>query len=511
MIEAAGFRILFQKNHTDTEYRVLHNPRKSGEKILSGTLTQSLSGIDTVDFTIPLTNKYYNDIQPINSLIRVINVRDGKTEFYGRVLTTNGETDGNGISKSYTCESILGYFHDSTQTFRRIRNTTVYDYLKAIVDYHNDNVEPHKRFKIGNVTVQNQSDIPTRYIGYETTFDTIKNDLIGKMGGYIRLRIEDDGNYIDYLEDVGVDIDSPIQLGKNIVSARRELNLDGLLTQIVPIGSDLDTGQVRDDDNGQFVIRERVGIESVNGGVKYLQDDELVKEFGVIQKPVNWTNISSPHILKIRAQQYLDNQKVAMASWTIESVELYLIDNRFKKYEVGNKHPIINPPLTSIEKLQIIKKKTDLLNPHEVSLDVGSSAQSLSAYQLQQQEAKKSMEKAFMEEMAKRKEQEKVTNEITLLQAEVKQIEWTKNSELQEIQRIQGQIDLLNAQKRGLDPVEDVVLIRSLDTQISSFANQKTALEAKQKEYTNKITELNEKIKVLQAPKKQEGVTEDGL
>ena len=87
------------------------------------------------------------------------------------------------------------------------------------------------------------------------------------------------------------------------------------------------------------------------------------------------------------------NQKIALAKWTISAVERYLIDNRYDKFEIGNKHPIINAPLSGIETLQILEKKIDILNPQSVDLTIGSQSQSLATYQLQLQEAENSIER----------------------------------------------------------------------------------------------------------------------
>ena len=118
-----------------------------------------------------------------------------------------------------------------------------------------------------------------------------------------------------------------------------------------------------------------------------------MKEFGVIRKAVIWTEIDDPKTLLARGKQYLRNQKIALAKWTISAVERYLIDNRYDKFEIGNKHPIINAPLSGIETLQILEKKIDILNPQSVDLTIGSQSQSLSAYQLQLQEAENSIER----------------------------------------------------------------------------------------------------------------------
>ena len=197
--------------------------------------------------------------------------------------------------------------------FKKIANSGVRDYFTRIIDYHNSQVEPHKRFNVGHVTVSSSSDTLYRYIGYDTTFKTLKYYLIGQFGGYIQLRLESDGMYIDYLSEVGQERQSPIQLGENIETVSQSIDLTEMITRLVPLGADLDTG-TSDVDTGQYTSRQRVTIESVNGGKRYIEDQDLVKIYGVIQKPIDWTEINDPATLLARGKQYMSAQKIAVSS-----------------------------------------------------------------------------------------------------------------------------------------------------------------------------------------------------
>ncbi len=389
------------------------------------------------------------------------------------------------FSKTFVCESVLGYLQDSTQTFQRVPNNGVEDYFRRIIDVHNSQVEPHKRFKIGRVTVLNQSDTPYRYIGYDTTFETIKNYLIGRLGGYIQLRLEDDGMYLDYLKDVGQEMGSPIQLGTNIETARRELDLSNLITRLVPLGADLDKDN-RDEETGQYVVRERVTINSVNGGKSYIEDAELVKQFGILQRPMDWTEIKDAGILLQRGQQYMQNQKIAISAWSVSVVELYLIDQSFEKFKVGNTHPIDNAPLSGIERLQIIKKVIDVTQPESVDLTVGADSMTLSKFQLQQQEAAKSMEKVLADQQAANAQQNAQANynyQLSLLQSQLSQYKANSDSFAQEIQ-------VLTEKIAQLDPEKDADLIDSLTV-------QKQVAESKKQSFDDKIVETEEAIENL--------------
>ena len=429
-----GFEVYFWNSFREmlddrlsVEKKVIYSPySRKGNKILSGTITQAQNAINEFTFTMPMQNSLYQKLVPFQSIIQVVNLYDDEIEFEGRVLTISNKMTSTGFVQEVVCEDFLSFLHDSAQSFRKLQNTGAEAYLREILNQHNSQVEDYKRIQLGDVTVNSKTDKPWRYLGYEPTWDTIRERIVTNIGGYLTLRRETNGFYLDWTSSIGKDQDSPIQLGRNIKSASREISFDGIATQIMPIGADEKNSQNQINDNkeeqGSDVTRKQIDISSVNGGRIWLEDSELVAKFGIIRKPVIWTEIDNAQVLKNRGLQYLKNQKIALAKWTVAAVERYLIDSRYVKFKIGNTHPILNAPLSGIEKLQIIEKKIDILNPQSVDLVIGSKSQSLSAYQLQSQEAIESIErvKANKDIENKREKLLSLTSELERLRNEHK-------------------------------------------------------------------------------------------
>ncbi|HEU6675042.1 TPA: phage tail protein [Streptococcus pneumoniae] len=416
-----GFEVYFWNSFremlSDTDFtkkKVVHSPySRKGNKILSGSIKQAQNAINEFTFVIPMQNDLYQKFIPFQSIVQVVNLYDEEVEFEGRVLSVSNKMTNTGFVQEVVCEDFLSFLHDSTQHFQKLKNTGAEAYLREILNQHNAQVEDYKRIYLGSVTVQSMTDKPFRYLGYEPTWDTIRERIIANIGGYLTLRRVSDGLYLDWTTSIGQNQESPIQLGRNIKSASREVSFDGIATQIMPIGADeknSDGSSSSDkEEQGSDVTRKQIDISSVNGGKMWLEDAELVAKFGIIRKPVIWTEIDSPSVLKSRGLQYLRNQKIALAKWTVAAVERYLIDSRYVKFKIGNTHPILNAPLSGIEKLQIIEKKIDILNPQSVDLVIGSKSQSLSAYQLQSQEAIESIERAKANQDIKSKREKLLT------------------------------------------------------------------------------------------------------
>lgn len=429
-----GFEVYFWNSFREmlsdadfTKKKVVHSPySRKGNKILSGSIKQAQNAINEFTFVIPMQNDLYQKLIPFQSIVQVVNLYDEEVEFEGRVLSVSNKMTSTGFVQEVVCEGFLSFLHDSTQHFQKLKNTGAEAYLREILNQHNAQVEDYKRIYLGSVTVKSLTDKPWRYLGYESTWDTIRERIIASIGGYLTLRRTSDGLYLDWTTSIGQNQESPIQLGRNIKSASREVSFDGIATQIMPIGADEKNsdGSTSSDkeEQGSDVTRKQIDISSVNGGKMWLEDAELVAKFGIIRKPVIWTEIDSPSILKSRGLQYLRNQKIALAKWTVAAVERYLIDSRYVKFKIGNTHPILNAPLSGIERLQIIEKKIDILNPQSVDLVIGSKSQSLSAYQLQSQEAVESIErvKANKDIESKREKLLTLTNELERLRNERK-------------------------------------------------------------------------------------------
>lgn len=489
-----GFLVLYWDQAEDigdsSKQKVLHEPTVSRQeyRLNSGSIKQIINGINECHLAIGIKHNLYKKIKPIRGIVKVVNLFDGEIEFYGRVLSISMTMTSDGFAQEIICEDMLAYLHDSCQDYEKVPNKGLEDYLTRIINRHNGQVEAHKRFKVGVVDVPAPSDTPFRYTGYDTSWNTIKEKLIDKTNGYLVLRHEEDGMYIDYLKEVGEKInDSPIMLGANVKTATRDLSFDGLLTRIVPVGADLDNGASSETSSAD-IIREQVTIKSVNGGRNWLENAELIEQFGLITKSVTWSEITSPDILKRRGQQYIDNLKTILASWKVDVVERCLIDDRYVKFRVGNTHQIVNAPMSGIEELQIIEKTINITKPQSVSLTVGSSNQSLSMFQLQQQEAQKSMEKVAADNAAKQRlleEQTAKANNIALLESELSQYQVQSESLGQEILTLDVEIE-------QLDQERDAGLIATLTTQKKVAVSKKELYDTKIVEIQTKLNELKE-------------------
>lgn len=374
------YRVIVYDGPNDGIGTTIHSPYVNGQKVSSGSVQQVVSGIDSMDFMIGIRNAGWGKIKPLTTLVKVMNIKTGLNEFEGRVLKPKQNMSAGGsFTIQYECESFLAYLLDSAQRHDEIHNKTIAQFLQIILDNHNSQVEAHKRFKLGNVTVTNTTDNVYRYLGYENTYDTIKDKLIDRLGGYLVVRHEVDGLYLDYLAEVGTLSTTTINLKRNLKSMSREIDPTEVITRLVPLGAQIDSS----DEGSTDASKARVDIKTVNGGLDYIDDARLIAEFGIIEKTIIFDDVNQPNIVKTRGQQYLSSQKTSKNAFELTPLDLSLNGLDVKSIVRGDWYQVGNPIFTINEPLQVIQKNLNIVNPLDIKTTIGEKFKTLTQYQVE--------------------------------------------------------------------------------------------------------------------------------
>lgn len=419
------YRVVYADNPQMKKPIIVHDIGQMN-KASSGKIELTLNGLGISSFTFSINpkNTLYRKIKPLSNYIDVYDVHDENKPvkiFSGRVLRIGNKMSANGeFQEEVVCEDRKAFLHDSVQSYMKPTLMGVSEYLKKLLDVHNGQVEPHKMIYLGWVTVKDDEPI-YRGIGYESTADTIREKLLDRLGGYLILK-EDAGRYfLDYLKDYGETSKTPLQITRNLRSATRDIDISELGTRIVPLGADLEQDETTEEIGSDF-SRPKVNISSVNDGKIYLEDSALVREFGIITKTVNFPDTKSPGILRTKGLGYISNQRLMLVTWTIEALEVGLIDPRYEVIRLGNYYPVMNQFLYEKETLQVIEKKINILQPQRIELTIGSGKKTLSQYQLESkamestlQTIYSNLQKSNANLLALQKEAEELRNQTNLI------------------------------------------------------------------------------------------------
>ena len=335
---------------------------------IEGTLKQGINVIDEFTFKIKPNNIGFNLIRPFKTLIEVLNTKTNKVEFLGRVLMPVPSMGSDGVIEStVVCESELAYLHDTNTRHGEFHDISVEDFLKMLINNHNANTTQDKHFEVGKVEI---IDNLYRFTSYnQTTFEAIKDKLLDRLGGEILIRYENNKRYLDYVLQAGKKSSVDIRLSKNLISFTREVDPTQVATRAIGYGSKKDNSE------------ERINFKDINNGKDYVDDEEAIKIYGVIEKTFIYDDVTLPENLlrKVKEKQKEVNRN--LVKHQISAIDLFSIGLDIESFEVYNIHKFINPMMGIDEELRIVEKSIDINEPQNSKLMIGDKFETLRAFQ----------------------------------------------------------------------------------------------------------------------------------
>lgn len=338
---------------------LLYDGRVDELKIFAPKVNSVLNSVGSFTFTIYPEHPYFDVMQKLKSIITV--KENDKIIFRGRILN-----DKNGLNneKKVTCESDLSYLLDSVQRPYEFQGTPA-DLFRQFITNHNSEVEAGRRFKIGNITVTDPNDYIARSdTQYLNTWQSIQNKLIKGLGGYLWVRYEEDGTYIDYLEDFNLLAPQKIEFGVNLLSYQRNSVANDIFTVIVPVGASDDEGN-------------KLTIKDVNDGKDYLENTEAIQKYGRIVKMVEWDDVTIPYNLKTKGQKYLDESVLLLNRIELTAADLSAVDSDILAFHLGTKVHVISKQNNVDDYFLVKKLSIDLLNSANNKLALDSKSMTL--------------------------------------------------------------------------------------------------------------------------------------
>ena len=340
---------------------------KNAPKI-NGTLKKGINVIDEFTFKIKPNNVGFNLIRPFKTLIEVLNTKNNTIEFIGRVLMPVPSMGSDGVIEStVVCESELAYLHDTNTRHGEFHDISVEDFLKMLINNHNANTTEDKWFEVGEVEV---IDKIYRFTSYDqTTFESIKDNLLDRLGGEILIRYENNKRCLDYVLQAGKKSSVDIRLSKNLISFTREVDPTKVATRAIGYGAKKENSE------------ERIDFKSLNNGKDYIDDVEAIKVYGLIEKTFIYDDVTKPENLLRKVQEKQKEVNRNLVKHQISAVDLYSIGLEIESFDIYNVHRFINPLMGINEELRIIEKTVDINEPQNSKLIIGDKFETLRSLQ----------------------------------------------------------------------------------------------------------------------------------
>ncbi len=317
----------------------------------------------TLEFGIIPGDDIYDKIKKMKSEILVYS--EGRPIFSCRPIDEN--IDFKNIKK-ITCEGALAYLNDSVQRPQEYHNLTIKGYLETLITNHNLQVsDPRLQFEVGVVTVHDDNDSIYKYTNWESTLQVIKTDLIDKYGGHLRVRIEGDKKYLDYLKDYPKTNTQVIEFGTNLLDFTKNIDATQIVTAVIPLGARLEESSIPK-------LEERLTIKSVNNGVDYVTSQSAIDTYGWIFKTVTWDDVHKPLILKHKGEEYLKSIQFENVVIKVRAIDLHMVDVNIEQIELLDQVRVISKP-NGLDKIFPVSELTiDMTNPQANSITLGNNS-----------------------------------------------------------------------------------------------------------------------------------------
>lgn len=142
------------------------------------------------------------------------------------------------------------------------------------------------------------------------------------------------------------------------------------------IGSDGGTTPTPDPDPPKEE-EDEITIESVNGGKNYIDNEHLVKIFGIRMRSEIFSDVENATDLKERAKAFLADQLDNLHEVTVSVANLELVDVRYKKIRLRDVVTVQNPEMTLNGRMRVSEKRINIIQENLSDLTVGYKKDSL--------------------------------------------------------------------------------------------------------------------------------------
>lgn len=331
-------------------------------------------------FTIYKDHPNYDKMKKMKSIFEVAD--EMGVIFRGRAT---GETVDFDHGTAVDLEGVMAFFNDSivrpyafpddfltdADYIAATNGGNVVEYLlKLLIDNHNAQTQPFQHMKLGNVTVRDPNNYIVRSnVEYSSTWDTLRTKLFeSSLGGYICIRYEDDGNYIDYLSEFTLSNSQKIVFGENLLDLKSETEASKTYSAIVPQGAErLTITSLPDGDITDDIVKI--------GDTVYSK--KAVENYGWIYAPMTdsrWDDVTVAENLLSSAIKRLEGSGIMMSN-TIEvkAVDLHFTDDEIMSLRIYRNVEVVSNPHGLEETYPLAMLKIDLLNPQNTAITVGNT------------------------------------------------------------------------------------------------------------------------------------------
>ena len=337
-------------------------------------------------FTLQPDHPYLGNLRRMSGLVELL---DGNLPIYrGRI--TRDTKDFYGAHKIET-EGIMAALNDSlippfaypddfaedADYQAAASGGNVVEFLfRWLLAGHNSQVSAEQQIKPGVCTVAD----PNNYISrssteYLTAMEAIRGKLSeSSLGGYLLIRYEADGNYLDYYAELPLTNTQPVEFAYNLLDLASEVDGTQIYTAILPLGKDgLDLSALPDGDLTDDLVKSGLTIYSKSG----------VATYGRITRHIKWDDVTVASNLQDKAKAALADNGLSMPETiTCKAVDLGWQDT-VQHFRVGRMTMLASTPHGYNTAYPLMELSPDILNPGNTQITMGATKRTYTGNQIE--------------------------------------------------------------------------------------------------------------------------------
>lgn len=382
---------------------ILHDMRLADEKLIirDPSVKLAVSKAGEMSFTVDAEHPYLSNLRRMSGLVELL---DGTLPIYrGRI--TSDTKDFYGAHKIET-EGIMAVLNDSiippfnfpedftedaSYKAAAASGNVVEFFSRWILSQHNAQVTAEQQIKPGVITVSDPNNYITRSSEeYATAMSTISDKLIkSALGGYLLIRYEDDGNYLDYYAALPLTNTQSVEFAENLLDLSSETDGTNIYTAILPEGKDgLTIEALPDGDLTDDLVKSGLTIYSKSGMATY----------GRITRHIKWDDVTVAANLQTKAKAALADNGLSMPETiTCKAVDLGWQDG-IQHFRVGRMTALFSNPHGYSASYPLMELAPDILDPGNTQITLGATQQTYTGAQIDaKRETDKRIESARQE------------------------------------------------------------------------------------------------------------------
>lgn len=343
--------------------QTLYYPGDDEAVLTNPTVKLQAGYAGTFECAVPPINPLYKKIKNRSSMVSVF--RDTTEIFYGEVRK-QPKID-RYKNKNVYCAGAMSFLADSIQPQAEYNGMTPRQMLGTFLDIHNSQVEDRKKVYLGKVSITDANDSIYRYTNYENTLKAIREKLVERLGGYLKLRHENDKLYLDWitLAEYGKYCSQPIEFGLNMLDYSLSRTAENIVTALIPLGARLE-GESEID-----ALEKYVDITSANGGSNYIYNQTAVENFGWIWATNTWQDVTEPSNLLRKAKKWLTDNQFEDLTLELTAVDLSMMDGDYDFFDIGDRIRCRAKPYGMDRIFPVMELQIPLQKPDGATLTLG--------------------------------------------------------------------------------------------------------------------------------------------